>query len=185
MSTNDYEGIGNRIREYRRMAGLTADQLAAKIPGLSRSGLAKIEAGVRAVLPVELVLGIAWALKVPPAVIVFPLDEPGSEITLGADTLPMEHAYFWAVGPRNNEKGEWLEDPGAHGAAVMETVRMYESVTSEIAERWGENGEHAETDEDRNKYLEELRRQRHLRKSLYFMGRHVLRKNGDDDGDDQ
>lgn len=184
MSTNeDYAGIGRRIGAYRRLAGLTAQQLADEVPGLTRSGLAKIEAGLRAVLPVELVLGIAWALKVPPTAIMFPLGMPAKTINLAGEDVPMHHAYFWAVGPRENERDEWQDSPAAHGSAMVENARLYVSLGNEISERWGDNGELATTDEDKRKYLEEVSRQRNVRKALAWMDRQLPYRNVEDDGD--
>ena len=54
----DYKKIGKRIKEYREKAGLTQEELAAKLQihgcDITRSALAKLEVGQRHFYPADI-----------------------------------------------------------------------------------------------------------------------------------
>ena len=60
MNTNIEKKIGNNIRTFREKAGLTQEQLSAKLQvsgcDITRSALAKIEVGQRHLYPDEIIL---------------------------------------------------------------------------------------------------------------------------------
>lgn len=77
MSVKPSDGIGERIAKYRRLAGLSAQQLSDKIGGmLSRSVIANIENGRKTDLTVDQLIALSWALDVPPVALALPLDQP-------------------------------------------------------------------------------------------------------------
>ncbi|MFT4282516.1 helix-turn-helix domain-containing protein [Microbacterium sp.] len=92
------KAIGARVRAYRRAAGMTADQLAAQVDGLTGNAVAKLENGYRREISTELLVQLAWALKVPPLVLLFPLHDPSAQIELPAASGTSESLGYWIQG---------------------------------------------------------------------------------------
>lgn len=137
MSSELNRDIGRRIGSFRRLASLTAEGLAAKVPGLTGNGLAKIESGVRTTLPVDLVLEIAWALNVPPAVLLLPLGEYGAEVEIGEQTLPVADVYAWATGASiSHDTSDAGGEASALAYAVMGLAKTIGELDDEIETRW-------------------------------------------------
>lgn len=79
--------MGRRIGTYRRLKGLTAEQLASRVEGLTRVGLSKIETGQRANVPLDLLTAIAWELAVSPLSLMYPLDDPDAQLRVNGQTV--------------------------------------------------------------------------------------------------
>jgi len=91
------EAIGTRIALYRRLAGLTAETLAAQVgTGMTRSVIANIESGRKADISVAQLLAISEVLGISPIALMLPLENPSSRISL-------------REGRREYELGEVLE----------------------------------------------------------------------------
>jgi transcriptional regulator with XRE-family HTH domain len=97
VSVKPSEGIGRRLAQYRRLSGLSAQELSDKIGGmLSRSVIANIENGRKTDLTVDQLIALSWALDVPPVALALPLDEPYRFIRIvdSEDVLVAERAFF-------------------------------------------------------------------------------------------
>ena len=69
------EGIGRRVAHYRRLEGLSAQELA-NYAGLTRAVVANIETGRRSDLTVRELLALSEGLRVPPAALLFDVSRP-------------------------------------------------------------------------------------------------------------
>ncbi|WP_440711158.1 helix-turn-helix domain-containing protein [Herbiconiux sp. YIM B11900] len=95
----DFEAIGRRIANYRKMNGLSAEQLAERAgAGLTRSIVANIETGRRTDIGVQQLLAIAWALRVSPTALLFPLDKPRERIQTSDGDGQVRYAIQWMSG---------------------------------------------------------------------------------------
>jgi transcriptional regulator with XRE-family HTH domain len=120
------EGIGERVANYRRLAGLTAQQLSDKLGGaMTRGVIANIETGRKTDLTLDQVIALAWALDVPFVALALPLDKPFHWLTLAVGTEPMS-----VVSMRTSTLASWMTDkptaftldtnkPGMTPAAVV------------------------------------------------------------------
>lgn len=103
MSIKPSDGIGQRLAKYRRLAGLSAQQLSDKIGGmLSRSVIANIENGRKTDLTVDQLIALSWALDVPPVALALPLDEPWRYVRIvdSEDHIVAEravHSVLWFI----------------------------------------------------------------------------------------
>lgn len=171
-NTHDlYAGIGRRIGAYRRMSKMTAEDLAQRVPGLTRSGLAKIESGIRAVLPVELLVDIAYALDVPLNVLVFPVGLPNSTVPAGGEAHRMGDLLSWVVGPGDYAEGEYETSAGAHASLIVETARGLVTAEREAIKITDEAGAGAfpESEESRRALEEARSRAFHSSRALSFV----------------
>jgi transcriptional regulator with XRE-family HTH domain len=82
------DGRPNRLREWRRIRGLTQDQLAQKV-GTTKAVISNLERGDRG-------LSADWLLKLGPALGV----DPGALLP-GSEALPAELAAVWAQIPED------------------------------------------------------------------------------------
>lgn len=99
MTGYDAASIGKRVASYRRAAGMTAEQLASAVGGgLTRSAVAKLENGHRVEVSTDLLVQLAWALKVPPLVLLFPLHDESAGIEVGDVSSTAEHMGYWILG---------------------------------------------------------------------------------------
>lgn len=77
MTTRASHGIGRRLAKYRKLAGLSAQQLSDQLGGeLSRSVIANIENGRRSDITVDQLIALSHVLGIPPAALALPIDEP-------------------------------------------------------------------------------------------------------------
>ena len=92
--------LGNRVAEYRKLGGLSAQDLADQAgAGLSRSVIANLESGRKADLPSAQVTAIAWALGISPIALLLDLgaaDDPAA-VDFGDGYTNRELAY-WMTG---------------------------------------------------------------------------------------
>lgn len=92
------KSIGRRVRAYRRAAGMTAEQLASRVEGLTANAVAKLENGHRVEVSTELLVQLAWALQVPPMVLLLPVENPMATVTVGDVQSNMEGLGYWVEG---------------------------------------------------------------------------------------
>jgi hypothetical protein len=136
--------VGSRVRDARRRAGLSVDQLArrcAKIgaPQLSATALYLIEGGGRGKsgkrprrrVTVEEWLGIAYALEVSPLTLLLP-EEDTPHYPITPDVVTSARAvYEWLVGerlpplPTPNEPVEWTDEDRASAWFVFTRMLRY------------------------------------------------------------
>lgn len=77
MTARPSSGLGDRLARYRKMAGMSAQDLSDNLGGeLSRSVIANIESGRKTDITVDQMLAIAWVLDIPPVALALPLHEP-------------------------------------------------------------------------------------------------------------
>lgn len=89
--------IGDRLAHYRRLAGLSAQQLSDKTGGkISRGVIANIESGRRDDMTVRELLDLCFVLQVPPVAMAFDLQEPYGRVELaGEDDLHASALINW------------------------------------------------------------------------------------------
>lgn len=77
MSRKPSDGIGDRVARYRRLAGLSAREVAEQAGnGLTRGVIANIESGRKTDVTVDQLIALAYVLQVPPVVLAIPVDKP-------------------------------------------------------------------------------------------------------------
>jgi transcriptional regulator with XRE-family HTH domain len=77
------DGIGARVAKYRRLAGLSARELAEQAGyGLTRGVIANIESGRKTDITVDQLLALATVLGVMPVVLALPLEKPYAFVRL-------------------------------------------------------------------------------------------------------
>lgn len=95
------DGIGERLSRYRKLAGMSAQQLSDRISGtMSRGVIANIESGRKTELTLEQIAALAWALEVPFFALALPLDRPNYWVPIVAgddsgDDLRVIDAWAW------------------------------------------------------------------------------------------
>lgn len=83
MSQRASEGLGKRLAKYRRLAGLSARELAERAGmGLSRGVIANIESGRKSDITVDQLIALSTVLGVPPVVLALPVDQPEKFVRL-------------------------------------------------------------------------------------------------------
>lgn len=107
------DGIGSRIAQYRRIAGLSARELAEQAGrNLTRGVIANIESGRKTDITVDQMLAIAAVLGVPPMSIALPVDSPMRYVDLTDGSAPIS-APVWVL-------GEWFRDEPV-GQVILRT----------------------------------------------------------------
>ncbi|QPZ39522.1 helix-turn-helix domain-containing protein [Paramicrobacterium chengjingii] len=136
MSVLPSEGIGKRLAEYRRLAGLSARELAERAgAGLSRGVIANIESGRKADLTVDQLIAVCAVLGIPPSALALPVDQPKRFVRLSgqnADSVERRTVRSWAA-LEWFHGGNWVldSDDGRPNAAstlsraIAEGVREY------------------------------------------------------------
>ena len=77
------EGIGERLAHYRRLAGLSAQQLSDQLRGsISRGVIANIESGRKTDVSVDQLLALSYQLGISPVVLALPIDQPNRLIRI-------------------------------------------------------------------------------------------------------
>ncbi|MCS5511338.1 helix-turn-helix domain-containing protein [Curtobacterium flaccumfaciens pv. betae] len=77
MTSRPSTGLGDRLARYRKMAGLSAQELSDRVGGeLSRAVIANIESGRKSDITVDQLLALAWVLDIPPVALALPVHQP-------------------------------------------------------------------------------------------------------------
>jgi|GEM_PF-4578081 len=97
--------FGKRLAKYRKLAGLSAQQLSERVGGvLSRSVIANIESGRKSEVTVDQLLALAWVLDIPPAVLALPAETPFSRVqVVDGEDLSVMSVYDLATWFSNSE----------------------------------------------------------------------------------
>ncbi|MGO1266913.1 MAG: helix-turn-helix domain-containing protein [Microbacterium gubbeenense] len=170
MSVRPSEGIGQRLAEYRRLAGISARELAERAgAGLSRGVIANIESGRKADLTVDQLIAVSAVLGIPPSALALPIDQPKRFVRLfGQDddsaerrtlrswaALEWFHGGLWAL-----NAGE--DQPNHHAStvslAIIEGVRQYVIAYTAAQAKSDRGGEGFEGIEDELKEAEDALR---------------------------
>ena len=124
MAEIDTRSIGIRIAHYRRMNGVSTDDLADATSGaVSRAVIANIESGRKADVSVVQLLALAAALGVPPVALLLPLEEPEALVTVRPnDDRRAIDTLDWISGTSS----EGHQTPaGKNARAILMGVRGY------------------------------------------------------------
>jgi transcriptional regulator with XRE-family HTH domain len=98
VSQRPSEGIGQRIAEYRRLAGLSARDLAeAAGMGLTRGVVANIESGRKSDISVDQLIAIAFVLGIPPVALALPLSTPFHKVRLADSMVKSSNVPTWVA----------------------------------------------------------------------------------------
>lgn len=142
MDGYDARSIGRRVAAYRRAAGMTAGELAEAVGnGLTRAAVAKLENGYRKDVSTELLVNLAWALKVPPLVLLLPLENRRAIITVGGVVDSMENLGYWIEGLpiANSEIGRASTLGNAIHAQyrhlVINALNLVNDISTQVVER--------------------------------------------------
>lgn len=109
------DGLGERIARYRRLAGISARELAEQAGrGLSRGIIANIESGRKTDITVDQLLAIAIVLGVPPFALALPIESPMRQVKLSNGTKTVS-APVWVA-------SEWLRELGPGQQYVFPTA---------------------------------------------------------------
>jgi transcriptional regulator with XRE-family HTH domain len=102
------QALARGIFQARKASGLS-QETASRAAGLSRTQLQRLEAGVSggqdgkpADPHLSTIVKLAVALKVPPAALLFPPDNPDAPVEVATAIAPMFEAYAWFCGLGKN-----------------------------------------------------------------------------------
>lgn len=124
-------GIGRRVRAYRRAAGMTADQLADRVDGLTGNAVAKLENGYRKEVSTDLLVHLAWALQVPPMALLLPIENPRAEIRVGDEVSTLEALSSWIEGmPKEETYADTHEGTRLASMILAEHRKLARSLTA-------------------------------------------------------
>lgn len=145
MSTRPSAGIGARLSEYRRLAGLSARELAEQCGlGLTRGVIANIESGRKTDVNVDQLLALSWALGISPVALALPVDEPYRFVAITdghtATRLRAHAAVRWFEGDRSDELADAAEVTPT-GATAMSDARvntLQAYIDAKTARDWAE-----------------------------------------------
>lgn len=144
--------LGKRVAKYRKLAGLTAQQLSDALGGeLSRSVIANIETGRKSDITVDQLLSLAWVLGVPPAVLALPVEDPYAEVLIvDAETrasLPAHAAVSWMTfGPNAADVMEEYGLTAQAGYAAAQAMIAYADALTAAISSYETASYYAETD---------------------------------------
>ncbi|MGC7152982.1 helix-turn-helix domain-containing protein [Paenarthrobacter ureafaciens] len=184
------KNIGKRLARYRKLAGMTAQQLSDALGGeLSRSVIANIESGRKSDLTVDQLFALAWVLGVPPVVLALPVEDPYAEVLLVEGepgvVLPSHAAVSWMTFSRNaadvmEEYGPDVdenEDSGLStqaGYAAAQAMITYAIRLSEATSAFQTAAYYAEGDPEwKADYMESKRKLEALHKEMRRSGMQV------------
>ncbi|MHA7261898.1 helix-turn-helix domain-containing protein [Arthrobacter sp. TMN-37] len=91
-------GFGERLSKYRKLAGLSAQQLSHRTGGeISRSVIANFESGRKTEVSVDQLIALSWALDINPVALAMPIQAPYKSLALAGDdgVLPTHQAVRW------------------------------------------------------------------------------------------
>jgi transcriptional regulator with XRE-family HTH domain len=126
MSERPSDRFGERLAYYRKLAGLSAESLSRKVPGMSRAVIANIESGRKREITVDELIALAWALDVPPVVLAVPMERPDAFVLTGggkheAETFTRASALVeWF---RTGKRARAGKSP-AHAIATLRLAKM-------------------------------------------------------------
>ena len=96
MSQRPSDGLGKRLAYYRKLSGMSAEQLSQKVP-MSRAVIANIESGRKKDVTVDEMLALAWALDIPPVALALPIEQPNVFLNPAEGTREASRFRAWSV----------------------------------------------------------------------------------------
>lgn len=157
MSVKPSEGIGSRLAQYRRLAGLSARELAEQAgAGLSRGVIANIESGRKRDLTVDQLIAVCHVLGVQPAALALPIEQPMRFVRMSGQEDGSSHrtalrswaAAEWFQGYQRFRAGDddAPNPAGALSQAILNGVRKYvaEYLASDMGRKPSEDLHEAE-----------------------------------------
>lgn len=128
------EGIGKRLAKYRKLAGLSAQQLSDKIWGeMSRAVIANIESGRKSDITIDQLLAIAWALDIPPLALAVSAETPFERISIvnGDEdaVLPIYDLVAWLTNSESLQDVAMVPPDVQQAAAILAQVTLVASAT--------------------------------------------------------
>jgi transcriptional regulator with XRE-family HTH domain len=144
--------FGKRLTKYRKLAGMTAQQLSDALGGeLSRSVIANIESGRKSDVTVDQLLALAWALGVPPAILALPVEDPYAEVLIvegeRRTSLPAYAAVSWMNFTSNApEVMEGQDGPAQAGYTAAREMLAYADALTAAISIYEDAAYYAETD---------------------------------------
>jgi hypothetical protein len=111
--------VGERIKHYRAMSGLSAQKLSDRTVQLGhevkRATIAGMENRTRTTIPLADVLVLARALAIAPVLLIFPFESASPIQALPTETVDVWAAYDWMVGAENlGRPAAWVETEEEH-----------------------------------------------------------------------
>jgi transcriptional regulator with XRE-family HTH domain len=139
MTNLDYGDVGGRVAMYRKLLGVTGDELAERAGnGITRAVLANIETGRKKDLSIVHLTALSIALGVPLAALLFDIQHPLVANSIGVTRDDGEPA-------RNYEAVAWLSGelrprPAKSAAETAVQNASFEAIAavSRFADRWKE-----------------------------------------------
>jgi transcriptional regulator with XRE-family HTH domain len=125
MSKRPSDDFGKRLARYRRLAGLSAQQLSDILDGeISRGVIANMESGRKRDVTIDQLVALSWALDVPPVALALPLDEPHRYVKLfvgksSGTAMRSSHAVEWFLARKTSI---FRNDPPGPGAALSRAL---------------------------------------------------------------
>lgn len=84
MTERPSDKISERLAMYRKMAGLSAEELAELTGTMSRSKIANIESGRKKNISLDDAIDLAVALRIPLVALAAPIERPFARLSVGA-----------------------------------------------------------------------------------------------------
>lgn len=124
-------GIGERLGKYRRVAGLSAQELSDNLGGsLSRGVIANIESGRKTDVTIDQLIELSWALGVPPVALALPIEQPFSWVSVGDN---QSRRVLEVMGWMNSIPEAFQRDRAAHQTEAGVVARNRIRVLREMA----------------------------------------------------
>ncbi|WP_445168255.1 helix-turn-helix domain-containing protein [Mycolicibacterium sp. Dal123E01] len=151
-----HERIRSTLREARDAARMSAQEVADETARLgypmSRSGVARYEAGTKLGLDVSELLVLAAALRIPPVTLVFSGHPDGPVEVLPGDTRATTTAIGWFCGDMTLSK-DAVANPNSPSATLLRLTRERAEMVSALADldrRLASNSEWARRSRETN-----------------------------------
>lgn len=133
--------IGQRVAEYRKLRGITAQELSDALKPLGvelkRTVIGNLESGYRRTVSVAEVLAIAYVLDVPPIALLVPLGADDEIEILSSTTVDTWSAARWITAEWNPERLDGVNGfplPSAGDKSRVEELRLREN--AEVVDRY-------------------------------------------------
>lgn len=153
MTSRPSTGLGDRLARYRKMAGLSAQELSDRLGGeLSRSVIANIESGRKTDVTVDQLLALAWVLDVPPVALALPLHEPFRHVQVvkgeaGSESTTAENLIGWFLERPGYVERDRPASPGrALVLAILRALVYYKNDRTIVDRQRGEGQDASDPD---------------------------------------
>jgi transcriptional regulator with XRE-family HTH domain len=170
------QGIGRRVKRYRRLRGWTAEQLSKELDeqlgfDMKRAVIGNLETGLRQSVGLAEVLALARVLQVTPLELAVPVDEDEVEVLPGTSAHPWLAAR-WVTGEGPLEETPWRPidpRPAEERHTLLDLYRGHE----QLVQQWLR-----ETTAEAMTHPSGLERARLIEDVLQMTRREIRRKGG-------